>query len=331
MDISELTVDIAILGIAMFMALMLPKTWMRRTVIAMWGCLIAVCFAYYQKAAWLDSVPSALVDCATFGLAALGGYVAVNPPSQDDKKLKYIYMFSFITLAIFGIGANVWQRGIESGRRVQSEHNETTARNDFSKNLKAVKESTEQAVADIRNFLTHPPKGYTPEQVLQIAKTLLDNHAPAARLERPSNIITPVPKPVIPKPLISSVPTIFTDGEVKGKNFGAQAGMLQLHVRVKPSAQRGDYASDGRIGPDNLQGNLRGVNYIDLPIDIIQRWSDTAITLKFPSDYWQNAIRNIESRAQSRGVIPPQQSDLEVGYQILSDSGDARTGFFYAH
>lgn len=116
----------------------------------------------------LETLPAVIVDCATFGLAAIGGYVALNPPREDQIALKRFYVISFVVLAVLGIGANVWQRSIEESRRAQSDASLKSAQKQFSDDLKAVKESSNA----ILSFVTNPPKGISPEQGLAFAKAL---------------------------------------------------------------------------------------------------------------------------------------------------------------
>ena len=132
---------------------------------------------------WLESLPAVIVDLSTFGLAALGGYVALNAPKDAQVALKRAYVSSFIALAILGIGANIWQRNIESGKQVVLQQNETDARNQFSANLTDVKKSSEA----ILNFVSHPPKGFTQEQIVSVVRSFLDKQQSKEQLTELTN------------------------------------------------------------------------------------------------------------------------------------------------
>jgi hypothetical protein len=132
-----------------------------------------------------------------------------------------------------------------------------------------------------------------------------------------------------PDPEIASVPKSFTDGQINGKNFGAMPRFVYMRIRVKSAAREGrNYGPEGWAG-DNLFGGLRGTNEFNLSSDIVKEWSDTAITLKFPTGYWQTLLDEIKTKAKERQLDIPQQSDLEVGYQLRNSDGD-QTGWFYA-
>jgi hypothetical protein len=130
-----------------------------------------------------ESVPAVVVDCATFGLAALGGYVALNPPSPEQTAAKRFYLIPFVVLAVVGIGANIWARQIEDSRRTQSDIDLKSAQHNFSEDLKAVKRSSDT----ILSFVTNPPKGVTAEQAVVIARALTSSRGPLGKLENISN------------------------------------------------------------------------------------------------------------------------------------------------
>jgi hypothetical protein len=156
--------------IAMGLGLMLRKKWQARIVMVTSVFLALLWCTYHRPPRWLGGVPPILVDLATFGLAYLGGHVALNPPREADRNLKNIYVSSFALLFVIGMIANGWQRTIESNKRDGLQQNETDARNQFSKSLQDVKNSNQA----IFNFVSHPPKGFTPEQALSVVRRLVD-------------------------------------------------------------------------------------------------------------------------------------------------------------
>jgi hypothetical protein len=140
-------------------------------------------YLHVWHSAWLGSVPAVIVDGSTFGLAALGGYVALNAPRAEQRALKGFYVISFIALAILGIGANIWQRNVEAGKQASLQQNETDARKEFSENLKDVKKSSDA----ILSFVTNPPKGISAEQGLAFAKALAARRGVFGKFDNISN------------------------------------------------------------------------------------------------------------------------------------------------
>ena len=110
---------------------------------------------------------------------------------------------------------------------------------------------------------------------------------------------------------------MFNDGEIKGANFGATRGSITLHVRVRPPKRSGVYEQIA----DQLLGGLRPSNYPNLDDKSIQKWSDTTIQLKFPTGYKDFMVSLVNQKAESRGLAPPVESGLEVGYQITGQNG----------
>jgi hypothetical protein len=270
---------------------------------------------------WVESLLPSVVDLATFGLAVLGGSVALKPPGQDQRVLKFLYFACFILLALVGFGAGQWGRNIENITRSKLQEKQTRTEERFSEDLKAVKRSSDAILA----FVANPPKGITQEQLSAFAKAYLESQkgngqgSPATPMQA-----SPLPSqpPNHSQPVILSAPRILTDGQIAGKNFGTVPRELHLHIRVKAAAQHGDYGSDGKVGPDALLGGLDGSNYPILSGNIVQQWSDTSIRLRFPDGYWQGLLGAIASEAKDRQLSPPQQSDLEVCYQIrIPDEG----------
>ena len=105
---------------------------------------------------------------------------------------------------------------------------------------------------------------------------------------------------------------MFSDGEIKGANFGMMRSWISVHIRVKPSRRVGNYVNYG----DRLLGDLNASNVTRLDDTLIQHWSDTSIQLKFPPGYKQDKMSTINREAKRRSWDPPLESDLEVGYQI---------------
>lgn len=172
MLIAEKLLDVLILATAVVMGLMLHKKWHARGAIVLSFCLAVLWSASHQPPRWLGGAAPLLVDLATFGLAYLGGHVAINPPRETDKVLKKVYVFTFALLLVIGISANVWQRSIENDKQDKLQQNETAAREQFSSNLRDVKRSSEA----ILNFVANPPKGFTQDQIASVVSKFIDQH-----------------------------------------------------------------------------------------------------------------------------------------------------------
>jgi hypothetical protein len=117
--------------------------------------------------AWADAVSPYAVDVATFGLAALGGYVAVRPPEKGAVRLKGFYVLCFAALALAGIIFSTHERNRSKRESIESEKR-------FDNDLGLVASQNNS----ILDFLAHPPKNLTKEEVGAIvsewAKALLD-------------------------------------------------------------------------------------------------------------------------------------------------------------
>jgi hypothetical protein len=175
-DVAELIADLVILALVGVVLLMLSRTWMRRMVLSGWPCLVVLCFVHYQHPSWLDSVPGALVDCTTSGLATLGGYVALNPPSRKENVLKRLYFCFFVALAVIGVGANIWARSVEKAAGIRF----SADLSDVKKLSKTASDASEASRAAIRDFVDHPPKGFTQGQVVSVVQQLLANQKAAS-------------------------------------------------------------------------------------------------------------------------------------------------------
>lgn len=132
----------------------------------------------------------------------------------------------------------------------------------------------------------------------------------------------------MPPPIITSAPTIFHDGQIKGSDFGGQPGQVRLHLRVKPSAQTGDYSANSGFGPDRLLGNLDGSNNPIVGENMLQGWSDHTIQLSLPSSYWDNLMLTIERVGDERKITPPQRADLQVCYLVERAVDDKKSAIF---
>ena len=124
---------------------------------------------------WLDTVLRLTVDLSTFGIGALGGHVAVNPPERTQKKLKRAYFAAFFLLAIIGIGSNEWERERADALQEAYRNAADTAAKQFSADLKIVKDDD----SAVLRFLENPPRGLTKSDVDAItknwARAILDN------------------------------------------------------------------------------------------------------------------------------------------------------------
>jgi hypothetical protein len=169
--------------LALLLAAKLSHPWMRLTTITAAIGIAMMGLVYYGMPPWLGGVPAVMIDVATFGLAVLGGHVAINPPEKDEKELKRFYICAFVGLAIFGIGANMWERNIEEAKRVQSQTDLKTAQSSFSTDLAEVKKST----VTILSFVTNPPKGISIAQAVLFAQGLLSRQVSPGRLQSVSN------------------------------------------------------------------------------------------------------------------------------------------------
>jgi hypothetical protein len=150
-------------------ALLPSKGWVRGSAAVFLGCFALAWYAHARHPAWLDGALPILVDLATFGLAFLGGYVALVPPKEDDGLLKKRYVFAFATLFAVGMIANGCLRNIEKQKQDVLQQKVTDAGIRFSADLKAVKASSDA----ILNFVAHPPKGFTREEVVSVVEQFL--------------------------------------------------------------------------------------------------------------------------------------------------------------
>jgi hypothetical protein len=135
----------------------------------------------------LDSLPAVIVDFATFGLAALGGYVAIKPPKEAEIGLRRLYVGSFVALALLGISANVWERHIDETRRTQAETDLKAAQNKFSSDLINVQQNVQRTSDAILSFVTNPPKGIPVDQAVAFARALTSNRGVSGKLESVPN------------------------------------------------------------------------------------------------------------------------------------------------
>src|SRR5262249_48763442 len=115
----------------------------------------------------------------------------------------------------------------------------------------AVKDAM-NAVAS-NQFFSHATKA-TPNVGLKTKRELMDDAVRQVFTET-SRQYSIRPRPVFPEgpptpvPEITSVPTIFQDGQIRGKNFGARQGSVVMHLRVKASAEQGPYSRATFQGP----------------------------------------------------------------------------------
>jgi hypothetical protein len=279
----------------------------------------------------LNSLLPVVVDCSTVGLAVLGGYVALYPP--PDRRKKRLCVGCFVLLAVVGIGSDIEQRSIESSKRDKLQEAQTKAEERFSEDLNAVKRASDKSTDAILAFVANPPKGITIGQLSSFAEGLLRRREVASAPSTPSSVPSIAPqrsetRPLDAQqspfpPLILSAPKMYSDGEIKGANFGSTRGQIAIHIRVKPSRRAWSYESLG----DMLIGNLRMSNFQNLDDKFIQQWSDTSIQLKFPTGYKDFIVSIISQRAESRALKSPAESDLEVGFQIMGQYGQSE--WFY--
>jgi hypothetical protein len=68
--------------VAIGLGIILGNKWQARVAMVMAFCSAMIWCAYYRHPKWLGGVPPVLVDLSTFGLAYLGGHVALNPQQR---------------------------------------------------------------------------------------------------------------------------------------------------------------------------------------------------------------------------------------------------------
>ena len=161
--------DALTIAFAFLPLLLMRRKWMTWSTIIASSCFAIVWYLHAWHPDWLGGLPPTLVDLSTFGLALLGGLVSILPPRKDQVLLKYSYIAGFITLALFGISANVWQRNIEKAKQDSLEAARTHAEIRFSADLLDVKNSSNA----ILNFVAHPPAGMSTNQVASIFQRFL--------------------------------------------------------------------------------------------------------------------------------------------------------------
>jgi hypothetical protein len=144
---------------------------------------ISMVLASLWHPGWLEQFLPTIVDLSTFGLAALGGYLTLYPPTNDQKALKALYVVSLVLLAGFGIGANKWERSIESSTQSQLQADNRVAEERFSRNLEAVKQSN----TDIFTFLRNLPQGISGDQAAELLHKYLAKREAATPISELTN------------------------------------------------------------------------------------------------------------------------------------------------
>ena len=277
---------------------------------------------------WRLIIAPTLADVCTALLTILGIVVALYPPERESKKTKYLFVGLFVLFAFLIVGANIHQRSTDSERQDNDKREMQEAEKRFSEDLRSIQNTNDA----ILKYVANPPKGVTIEQLSTFAKSILASRPSEEGKAQPAPpTASPMPTPTQASiPVISSAPAMYQDGQITGKNFGSKTGQVYLHLRVKPSAQKGDYGDGGSVGPDALLGGLWPSNNIDLTqAGIFQNWTDTSIQLKFPKGYWQQLVERVNNEAQYRKLNPPSQNDLEVGYQLKTSETETTSNQFY--
>src|SRR5208283_1142868 len=261
-----------------------------------------------------------------FGLVLTGiGFEMVNNPPGDVPWKKNAYRGLFL---LFGAGVIVTTffqsvRATQEQERLRTE----THHDQMANQAKLGYIQAPQAVASQRSGKVITPD-FSPafSAIMRMAElgAAAATPLPLAASAKPAlpPALPAINSPAPESPVILSAPKIFSDGQITGRNFGSDPrDILLLHLRVKPSAQSGDYGSGGRVGPDAILGGLIGSNYMLLSYGgLVKQWSDTAIQLKFPDNYWEGLVQQTERVAKTRNVAPPQRSDLEVCYTLEADA-----------
>ena len=135
--------------------------------------------------------------------------------------------------------------------------------------------------------------------------------------------------------VITSVPRIFQDGNIIGKNLGdANNYEVFVHFRIKTPPQKGYYSSEAvGGGTDRLISSFDPLNNIKLPRDYITSWTDTTIKVRIPQSFWDGKLAQMIKFAEDNGIEPPPSKDnLEVGYTVaLIGAGPVMgfSGYFY--
>jgi hypothetical protein len=258
-------------------------------------------------------------------MAWAGNYLAAR--SSETAAEKRLWQGLFIALTLLWLGGSFWVLSTEDEQH----------RREMADLKHEVKGDVTAAIIDYNN--DHPQHQITSEQFAAFTKSLNDRKNAVAPLSSPvipasmreqaqGSPATPPNQPLI-RPVITSAPRINTNGVITGQHFGSIPQDVYLHIRVKPSAQVGDYGLVGKVGPDKLFGNLDPSNYIKT-VGAIGRWSDNSIALAFPPGYWDRLFEAVTAEAHYRGLTPPQRSDLEAGYQVRRKDEDVVSEWFYA-
>ncbi len=258
-------------------------------------------------------------------MAWAGNYLAAR--SSETASEKRLWQGLFITLTLLWLGESFWVLSTED-----EQHRQEMA--DLKNEMKG---DVTTAIIDYNN--AHPQHQITSEQLAAFTKSLNERKnaavppspavIPALRTgQAQGSPANPPDQPLI-RPVIISAPRINTNGVITGQHFGSISPDVYLHIRVKLSAQIGDYGPGGIVGPDKLFGNLDPSNYIKFA-GVIRRWNDNSIALEFPLGYWDQLYETVTSQAHYRGLTPPRRSDLEVGYQVRRKDEDSMSEWFYA-
>jgi hypothetical protein len=122
-------------------------------------------------------------------------------------------------------------------------------------------------------------------------------------------------------PIILSAPLGFHDGEITGKDFGANRGAVYVHPHLRDATSP---------NTDNLLSNSTPGNYVELDKSMIATWEDTRIELKIPLDFWTGLMARIGEKATERHVPAPSPGTIAFCFQVKRPDWEP-TSCFYQH
>jgi hypothetical protein len=244
-------------------------------------------------------------------MAYMGDHLAAESEESDAKKL--FWRVLFFSLAVVGIvGTFFLELQLEREHKVEMSEFQSNVSSDVTKNV---------ALTWAQYNREHPQHPLTLEQFSDwwnsYESRMSHNSSQSKQATQSGTSIAPprVQTPAQAVPVILSAPPGLADGTITGRNFGTRANAKEVVVRFRltPAAQSGPYSKYATF----LLGGLNSTNEIHLPV---QKWSDTAIEVK-SEGFLKQYLPRIASTARDRGFPPPNQSDIEVQYQIVQVDG----------
>lgn len=304
MVIAGKIVDALTVMVAIGLGMMLGKKWQARMAMAVAGCAAMIWCGYYRHPKWLGGVPPVLVDLATFGLAYLGAHVSLNPPADNNKILKRLYVFVFAGLFVIGMAANGWQRSVEADKRDRLQQDQTDAEKRFSADLNIVKTSS----TAILNLVAHPPAGMTTAQVASIAQHLLQKQQSNASSLSPPNLYDGL-----------SNDELLLIAKATAKDIDDVMGAWSFQIKEEIEPRRRDQVYERDPAPDEDERNRLDA-YFDKEVETAnQKYGSQAKVLFIRAEALREVLVNRLAQKNSRPL--PKDGTINDAFKGLAANG----------